>query len=730
MASQFAVFNLVISPTPTVAVQADWETFDDSAEAYTDYISASGTVTFQPGVNTIPVEVRLAAAVNSLTPLSFGVKITACRGGTVSTTRPSQEITVSGAPVYPVVPLAGTRGGLVGDSITYANNRYNLPQQVPNPKPNSGGQAAPGAPSFYTRFEVFGRGSTGYFNNAMWLLNNPLELEPALQPNTNPNGSSAMDGYNFAVYGTQVKNWYSDADLTLDPADTGGVPLFNFGPMFQAIGNIGGFDIVMVLGGTNDLSVGTTGSAVLRSIQLVAYDLASRGKTVIVQTITPFTTDHLQADPNDSDAGTGWTLAQMQTIVQYAKDINQGLRDWAATNPPNIFLLDTYDLIVGPNGSDPAGLVSSLTSVTAPATKGNYKPGFPGVQMMYDGLHMGSACGYVVGKAAAALLTQIGVPIADYHKSGPLTIGSDNMVTNDIFHISTTPRAVGGPLKNGRALALGAPLYDSTHPAPSGSLTPDAWANAGLGYTYGQVPDNWFLYRLTNSDQESFSNFNAFTFENYVDVVPAPYLQDSTWLPGALRCQVITDTDGDPAIQLDFDVPVTGCGNEGFLLRYMVAEGQHGIWDNYGSEPGAQNLPQPPVPYNVGDKILADATISFSRMTNTLSSFRVQLGFEQISSAEGALNNFQSTGNRISSIAGLESYFPFNHITDTQMYPEDKVMQYRCPIIPVPAPQWSGQDTNTMTLEFQFAFDCTINPTTCTIVIKKPRVVTVTGPDL
>ena len=81
-----------------------------------------------------------------------------------------------------------------------------------------------------------------------------------------------------------------------------------------------------------------------------------------------------------------------------------------------MFFVDYYNDIVGPNGIDPAGLVSSTASANAGSSLGNYRTDAPGMVYFHDGLHPGPAAAYAMGKKLAEVIIAAGVPAKEVGK--------------------------------------------------------------------------------------------------------------------------------------------------------------------------------------------------------------------------------------------------------------------------------------------------------------------------
>ena len=700
-----AVFTVTLTPASSVTVLVDYATVDETAKAYADYMLAQGTLTFLPGETTKTVSSALRALTTGLDDKRFKLVLANARQASISTIAGSAEARISGPPTYPATPLRGRRLGILGDSIFYANHHWN----PLGPSANDGSAPAK------QRDEYYSTGMTGALIYANALMNNALELEAALQPNTNPTGTSPHNGYNFAVYSSQVANWPKAQDNTLNDG------VLNVGPFYALQQHLTDVDLIHILGGTNDLSAGLPKEAVLLNLQNICYAAAQAGIWVFLHTIPPRSSDLL----GPVNGVGGYTLAQMATIMLAIQWINQKLRDWIATVArANIWLVDSYPLLVGPtaslvpgNPTDPAGLLSSSTSATAGSTPGNYRTDAPGLRIAYDGLHFAPPGGYIVGKESARVMIAAGVPVADPAMLGPLTIGA-NIYANPGFTLSTTPRNQGEPLKLGRAIGLGAPIG-----TPAGTGTRDAHTNYGQGYAQGPVPDDHFVYRMSNSDGESYSNPNPYTYSAFPGQVPQAFLGDSTWADGCLTTSVVS-VGAARGFKAAFSAPAGLSANEGFVIRQTLAPGQHNAWDNYGYEGVSSRAPDPSPPYTPGQILAFDCRMDFEGLSPNLCMCRMVANFLSID-----LTNANTDPAVISSLALAESFFPFSNIENCHQHTEARTLYIRTPAVRAPTPV-AGETVVCLQLNWQFSWDCRTQPGTGSITISSPRVASLTGPTL
>lgn len=577
------------------------------------------------------------------------------------------------------VAFPGRRLAIIGDSISYANSLH--------------------IPGNGSRYEQYSFSQTGYWPKAAAIMNHRLELEPGIQPDLN----GRHQGLNTAIAGSRVMNWWLPA---YDNQNDG---VLDQGPMYTALKNINAFDVAIVMGGTNDLSFNRTAGQVLADIRRAVSQLARQGKWVFLMTITARTTDLLQ----------GYTLAQQATIRNRLLQVNEGLRHWVSvTQPPNVFLVDAFAATVGPNGMDPAGWVSDLTSATGTSVRGNYRPGQEGIIFQHDGLHSAAAGAQSIGEELAKVMIAAGVPERIDGTLGPMTLGP-NLMPNPTFNVTTT-RPTGG-LSNvlGRALGLGPALTNSTH-----GVGPDAYGNVGLGYSFGQVPDYWFVYRASNTDNESYSNFAEYMWLDLATEFPSlyDYIPDSSWTDGALKTSIIT-VEGKRAFKIEFRTPVTGNKNEAFVVRTFVPRGQHGPWDEYNQG----EIVVPNTAYSAGQQLAAEAEVRLSNIHGLHTSI-MTLEFMSIDAAATAGGDFSTAGTVISGTTGGMNFWPPSDLDKIRVPPLDKTYRWRTAAVkaPTPAPNENQQYAR---LNFQFACDASEAPASVTVIIIDPSLNTLSTLD-
>lgn len=589
-------------------------------------------------------------------------------------------------PVYPTVPFPGRRASTVGDSITFYNAAY-----VP-PKAPSG------------RFENYGSGFAGWWVNAEQILRGRTMLEHGIQPNFTGNHR----GTSFAVAGTKVVNWWLPEDF---PTEDG---VAQVGPMYAALANLDHYDVCMMLGGTNDLSGNAKTAEVLLLLKKASTDIAKNGKWVFLALIPPRTRNELK----------GYTYEQQTVILQRLKEVNQGLRDWVATDKPgNIFLIDWWDKLVGPNGVDPAGLVSHASNPDGGDSLGNYRPDAPNLVFMHDGLHPGPAAGRVMGEVTADVMIAAGVPARVSNTTlGPLTLGP-NLLSNPGFTFTkfdTTKDITNYNASDiGWAYGLGAQVKD-------GKLH--------NGFVHGKMPDNWHFYRSTNQTNIAigagvgglYSNFMQFTYKDMVGDFPtiAQYMGDSTWPDGSVKTSIVMH-EGVPALQIDVDMPVTGNKNESFVVVAAIPRRQHGPWDNYGYDGPDQNMVIPNTVYQPGDMIMAESDLILSGMNATCHSMQQVIYFYQNNATPGSSGD-ENHGSRRTSFGNHPFMYPPSDMDNIRFHTKDRAILLRSPAVVVPTPR-PIETMRYTDFRYEFGFDASTVGPKARIIIKNPVVRKVTG---
>ena len=720
---------------------------------------------------------------------------------------------ISTPPTYSSVPFPGSRMALIGDSITSLNTHHNPPQYIKNAlggtlyNPYFDLHLFSCSGYFAWANSLMNDGNTPTVGNPF--TPNPLsayrfEMETAIQPNVDApitpfvvpvgariqNGSISTGqnigwnvpsnencGYNFGVAGSMVANWMFKSDQTLIgavsrqnispdtpytlPAVLGGASvsgyqvevspaIFNKGPVYAALENINKFDCLTMMGGINDLSGNADPAVVLNTLISYAYMFAMQGKWVFIITITPRTTMAPDSLPSYEQGLKGYSRNAQIQIQLNAKIVNQGLRDWYASNPPNIFLVDVENDLLGPNtidltgkglvgpysavmtgqvALDPFGWISPATiigdvSTTEVCTPGNWNPLYPGEIAAMDGLHPTTTGAEIIGRKLAKAWTDAGVYNRVSNTTlGPLSFGA-NLIRNPTFNVTTTypsanPPGLGFSNKLGRAKGLGPRLTDSTHTGGG-----DTYSNYGLGYTYGPVPDYWFVYKCDNTENDyAQSNFNAYGFGGYLTDNPtnipsatlSPFLVDpSPWTDGCLVTSIVTAPNGLPGYKLIFNVPQnSNGGNMSFVVRASLPGGP-GQWSNYTTDTGlSYSAPAgPPNTYfSPGDVLTGESELYVSGLSNNLFAMHMNLSIGQ----------YTQTGQSLQSLGLYENFWPINGINYMKHHAISKNLLLHSPAVVVPA-LYATQNANYMNLDFCFSLDTRNGPGTMTAIISNPSV--------
>lgn len=591
-------------------------------------------------------------------------------------------------PVYPAVPFPGRRLGMIGDSITYQN----VMQYA-------------GIESGYYAYFAFT--ASGWLNYAQAFTNYRLEIEPGLQPSEAPDpeldGGAGAAGYNWGVAGSRTTDWEKETFYPLGPAFGPKV-----GPMYQYRRYKDKVDLLTILGGANDFAGNRPVEEVFSTVRRFAYEIAADGKWVFWCTITPRTTRSLS----------GYTLEQQAVIRNRILEYNQRVRDlFAELQPKNMFLVDWWDRVVGPNGIDPHGWVSNSVDPEGGDSFGNWRSDDPQFVGMADGLHPNFISAFGMGEVLGQAIIDAGVPPRNGYDRGPLVAGP-NLAPNPTFNVSTTFPSGGMSSTLGRSIGLGPSLTDSSHQRPAGVSERN---NLGLGYQYGQVPDLWKIYRSSNSDQESFSNFGEYTWSalagNYPELLA--YMNDSTWADGCLKTSIVT-VGGRRGFKIEFSTPQTGNKQEAFRLNCTLPSGLNGPWNNYGfstwpkTENPVNNIYQP------GDKIGAEMELHLSNIKN-LHTMRLSTNFLAVDNDAIAAGDITTSGALISGLGMPQTFWPPSLIDLVRHHDKDRVMHVATPIVVAPTPPRAGLYPY-LTFNLEVAVDASQGPGSVTVIVFDPRV--------
>jgi lysophospholipase L1-like esterase len=575
-------------------------------------------------------------------------------------------------PEYAAVPFPGRRLAMVGDSITHYNTAY-----IP-PKGNTG------------MYENWGSGVCGYWTHADHILDGRLSFEPGITTDV----QGQKHGLNFAIAGTRVVNWWEESDDTL------GDGVLWQGPMYAALNNISRFDVVVMMGGTNDLSGNIPAPEVLFNIKRAATDLASRGKWVFLMAICPRTRDLLK----------GYSISEMDTIRARLEDVNEGLRSWVASGThPNIWLVDATEDLLGPNGIDPFGMVSDDVNPLGTYTLGNYSPEFPGHVACHDGLHPGPIGAYVMGRKLAEVMVEAGVPARPSRTQlGSLTLGP-NIIPNSSLSFTAYKATATIPVSFnlssiGWATGLGNALLSGGNHA---------------GYQHGVLPDCWNLWKSTNDENQvmgigvggNYSNFMNYTWGDLAGEYPKvlEYMGDATFAPGTVSVSIVTD-EGVPAIKIDLNIPATGNKNESFVVVTSVPRDQHGPWDNWGWNSPDQGDPRANTVFSAGNTLLAEADIKMVNLVGQMLSCNLALSTFANIPAQTFGSVRQSFGNHL-------FFWPPSDMDKIRLPVGNRTIHMRAPAITVP-PYQSGETIRYADFKFQFSFDCSTSGVVGSIILK------------
>lgn len=596
-------------------------------------------------------------------------------------------------PVYPAVGFPGYRVALIGDGLSSVNDVAVMPTLANK------------------WHESYGRAAGSYFNCANQLLGQRLVLEPIVKDRL-----SRPLGLNTSVAGSRISLW---GETSIDPLGDG---VSYPGPMYAMSRNVDAFDIAVVQGGIQDLIRNVHTETVLLNLKKAVLDVARRGKWVFVMSLLPVTRDHIGGwyrpggggwlGPKPSVEDKGYSLGEQNLIRQRILAVNQGLRDWFTKDKPkNCFFVDAYDALVGPNGIDPAGLLSNANDPHTKSAPGNYKEGFSTTPFTYNGMDLTPTGAAVVGKVLAIKLADSGVS-APTPSAYPIKY-ADNLLANPTFVITTERPAnlAGASNVLGRAIGLGNAKTDITHNA---GLT--VHNNVGLGYEHGQVPDKWFLYRASNVNGEQWTNFNGYTWRDLSPIWPtlAEYLDDSTWVDGCLKSEVIWIGD-EPCWKLTFATPKTGNRNESFLVKAMLPHGQPGVWDKGGTAGSTANALYVP-----GESLQGEALVEVTNASN-LYGWRMGLNLISVNSAGVAAEGIAPLGSRMAGFDNSQVFWPPTELAKQTSVTNLPAVLYRTPAVKAPA-RAVDTDRYFAELTFEFATDASQQAASVTVIIRQPKV--------
>lgn len=573
-------------------------------------------------------------------------------------------------------PFPGSRLALLGDSITEYNTGYY--------PPNGTG-----------RYEYFAWSMCGYMNYALGAMGQRLQCEPGTDIDRTSIGYKR--GRNWGVAGSKVANWW---DQTFEPLVGYGL---RDGPMYLAKTYLTDFDVAYIMGGTNDLSGNAHAADVIYNLKRAAAELAAAGKWVFVGAIPPRTRDLLA----------GYSAADQDAIRARIIQVNTEVKAYCDATP-NIWFVDYYDDLLGPNGIDPSGWQSSSDGVTA-STKGNYKVGYEGLITFHDGLHPAPLGAYLMGLKIAQVMIAAGVPTRAF--------GGTDVSPNKALTFSTLAMSDAAPLSTwnriGWATGLGAKTISGGNHA---------------GFTYGKLPDFTHFYRGTNQATESigaqqdgqagtYSNFmayswSAFAYDQQYAPIIGPRINDSTWADGAVNVQLLTDSEGR-YLQIDVNIPAgtdPNNRNQVFVLNQHVPTGQHGPWDLYGYKNNTTGVRTDPSPnYVAGDAISAMADVEWEFSSGLMHGARFIINMLSVN-----LTDYNTSGAVISGIQNSHNFWPPSELDKIHMPRSLARAKWKTPKVKATA-AGAGETSRYCQLRFEFGWDTYQTPVVGTIKIRAPQ---------
>lgn len=677
--------KITLDKPQTAIVKVFFETVGGTALADVDYTSLDSFLVFLPG----ETEKLLSVGVRDPSPNAFPegrtltIRLTSVTGveGLKIGTRNEFTVTVATQEILPV-PFPGRRLAIVGDSISWYNTAY-----VP-PKSWSG------------RYENWGAGMGGWWTNADQILEGRLSLEPVLEQNM----QGKQHGNNFALAGTQVKNWWNQQDIPLP--DTGTVEI---GPMFAALANLDKFDVVAMMGGTNDLANNTTGPEIIDLLKEAVMEFTSRGKWVFLLGLPARSRDYLR----------GYTIQQQDVIRNRLKEVNAGIVQWIAEeDPANVWYVDCFTPTVGPNGNDPCGFVSNDTDPNADSTRGNYNPNEPGVVYMHDGLHPGPAGGRAMGKALAEVMIAAGIPALPNPDDIGIYQTGPNLLPNPQMTFTAYPLAISPPSFAWSSIGMA---------TGQGPLITTGDVNGG--YEHGRIPDCWNLFSASNEENltigrgtgGTYSNFMKYTWSDFTNEFPKlnEYIRDATYAPGAITTSIVTH-EGTPAFKIDINFPQSDNKCQMFNVGSSFPRDQHGPWDNWGWDSPDAGEPRPNTLYGAGDVLTGSVDLVISGgMSSMVACQAVLYSFGIVPQAE--------FGAQRMSFANHQFFWPPSDYDEIRFSSEERRVHLHMPAIIVPQ-YTEAQTIRYGDLKLEFGFDCTKGPVVGSIIIKNPSVRKVLNP--
>ena len=115
-----ATFTVTLSPVSTQTVTVSYATSNGTATAGSDYVAASGVLTFAPGVSTRPVSVTLNGDTTVEPNETFGITLSGATNAVLGTASGTGTITnddTAAAPTVTVSPTTVTRGSIITATV-------------------------------------------------------------------------------------------------------------------------------------------------------------------------------------------------------------------------------------------------------------------------------------------------------------------------------------------------------------------------------------------------------------------------------------------------------------------------------------------------------------------------------------------------------------------------------------------------------------------------------------
>lgn len=453
-------------------------------------------------------------------------------------------------------------------------------------------------------YEFFGHGTGGWFTYTNQFLGQRLELEPSREDRMTAETiihttetteypiSRYKNGNNFGIAGSRVLSW------ELAQQDVLNNSVFETMPMYNARRYIDEYNIVCMLGGTNDIASGTAALAIFKKLRDYVYEFAAEGKWVFLLTVMPRTRDGFGGALYPSAGG---SFSDQDTKRDRILELNRMLCQWfdpegtsflgvpngryddgVSWTPDTFIIGNSYKIktvgtttnwaLLGVVGTPEIG--STFTVTTALETPGDGTASALGPATRSPNVWLTDVYGDLLGTAnnydPAGHLSASEAAGDTYLTAatiGNYKAGQDGVV----FLYDGLHPAPGGAITMGRKLAntmiaAGVPSTSAIYPTGSNLIGNPSmtWSNSsngsvngyagttafpqglgakvGNGYTYGNVPDYWFFYRSSNAQNlQSFSNFNQYTWTALSSKYPAmlDYMNDSTWADGNVTMNTI-----------------------------------------------------------------------------------------------------------------------------------------------------------------------------------------------